>query len=218
MVRDLPHLMIAISYRTIASIVILCLVFAGACRGGGRSTARAVSASGPAGTAGAPRIASAAQTQRPAGPAGWNLEDARGYWSVEVLIFDGSQHQEEGLELVKAMRQQHIEAYVYRGAAASGVYVGAWPRESVRVREEGGSGPTNAAMLLPLWPRGKSPDGLEEQRPQVQVIESRVQVMEESLRAVLKDYRRVVRPDSKTGLPVVHHSRLVMIPRPSGGE
>ena len=73
----------------------------------------------------------------PEAPPQWNLQNAQGYWSVEIAMYkDHPQRKQAAVDAVKAAREQGIEAYYYHGQTASSVCVGAWPKDAVQSRIE----------------------------------------------------------------------------------
>ncbi len=78
----------------------------------------------------------ALEQKDPGGPPEWNLENAKGYWSLEIAAFTGTPDRKEAaVEAVKMARKEGIEAYYYHGDTISSVLVGAWPEAAVKRQE-----------------------------------------------------------------------------------
>jgi hypothetical protein len=63
----------------------------------------------------------------------WNLANAKGMFTIEVMAFDGPDHKSIAEETVTDLREKGgYEAYYYNTEAASVVCIGAWPRAAIK--------------------------------------------------------------------------------------
>lgn len=95
----------------------------------------------------------AVETPDPDAPPGWNLENANGYWSLQIAVFtDTPDRKQRAVEAVREARKQGIEAYYYHGPTSSSVCVGAWPQEAVKRQESSDArapDPNKKLLVLP---------------------------------------------------------------------
>jgi hypothetical protein len=72
----------------------------------------------------------------PPAPKEWDLKNNPGYWTLQIGIYrDSPQRKEFAVEAVREARAQGIEAYYQHGAVASGVFIGAWPKEAASISD-----------------------------------------------------------------------------------
>ena len=66
----------------------------------------------------------------------WNLENARGYWSLHVAVFYNTESMQArrtaAEEYCALLRSQGEDAYYHHGATRSSVYVGVYPENAVQ--------------------------------------------------------------------------------------
>jgi len=76
-------------------------------------------------------------TPDPSAPAEWDLQLAKGTWTVQVAAFSGNaQRKEASVEAVRELRKDGFQAYFYHGPNVSSVCVGVWPATAVTQRGE----------------------------------------------------------------------------------
>jgi hypothetical protein len=72
----------------------------------------------------------------PVAPPEWNLESARGAYSLQIAAYTGSPLRKQfAVDAVRAARAQGVEAYYYHGETTSSVTIGAFPETAVRSRQ-----------------------------------------------------------------------------------
>jgi hypothetical protein len=125
----------------------------------------------------------------PSSPAEWNLENARGAWTLQIAVYkDHPQRKQYAVDAVRNARAQGYEWYYYHGPTASSVCVGVWPAESVKADDEIRMTDPNAVPLIapgsvPVKEGIMTPDG----RP-IQVMRPKTQVLDESLAATIRAF------------------------------
>jgi hypothetical protein len=125
----------------------------------------------------------------PSSPPEWNLENAKGVWTVQIGVYkDHPQRKQYAVDVVRDFRKQGYEAYYYHGPTASSVCIGVWPAESVKADDEIRMTDPNAVPLiapgsLPVKEGITTPDG----RP-IQVMRTKTQVLDESLLATMRAF------------------------------
>jgi hypothetical protein len=131
----------------------------------------------------------ALDTADPTAPAEWNLENARGAYTLEIAAYtDPAHRKQDAVEVVKSARAQGYEAYYFHGPNASLVCIGAWPETAVNEPTEvRAQNPHEVVVVmpgsLPTPERMVTRDG----RP-VRVVATRYEVMEPKLLAAMKEF------------------------------
>lgn len=162
----------------------------------------------------------------PAAPPEWNLENARGYYTLQIAVYkDHPQRKEFAVAAVREARAAGHQAYFYHGPTASSVCIGVFPKDAVRTMEEVKlDNPNEVPMILPPGvnpPRETStlPDGKT-----VRFISPKFEVLDPALMELMKKFpthsvngveARVVKDKQGRTQQIVEPSRIVKVPRPS---
>jgi hypothetical protein len=129
----------------------------------------------------------------PNGPAEWNLANAKGYWTLQIAAYkDSPERKQYAVDAVRTAREQGVEAYYYHGESMSLVCVGTWPREAVRLADEGiraGDQGDIKVVLPPLTTDVKqAPQIRGEGGRKLHVEAGRNEVLDPSLKAMMEKY------------------------------
>ena len=65
------------------------------------------------------------------------LENARGYWTLQIAKFYGKGRKRSAVNMTKELRSKGIPAYVYHGPVISYVTIGAFPENAVKAGRKG---------------------------------------------------------------------------------
>jgi hypothetical protein len=173
----------------------------------------------------------------PTAPPEFNLENAKGFWSLAIAAYQGPERKEKAVESVKEARKMGVEAYYHHGPNVSEVCVGAWPEEAIRKQEfDGGQGIDQADRdrpLLVLGPGAEIPQPIKRQyanglidkdtgKP-LQLLEQKVEVVDPTMRAAMEKYPThsvngyddtVQARDPKTGKMVTIYKDSMIVPIP----
>ena len=173
----------------------------------------------------------------PASKPEWDLENAKGAYTVQVAVYKGSNERKQAaLEAVKQARAMGYPAYYYHGPTASSVCIGTWPKEAVKLlwlnsseREEINvkhlQNPNAVPVVVPGGTKvadgALTPDG----RP-ISVVQSQYEVLDPTLTEVLKQFPihslngaeewEVADPRTGQKRRVRYPSRVVKIPTKEG--
>lgn len=122
----------------------------------------------------------------PPAPAEWNLVNAKGYWSLQVGVYESDPRRKEvAVESVRDMRAHGIDAYFYHGPTASSVCIGTWPKDAVK-QEQAKPNP-DEPVLVSNRPVGNGDIRLRSGQ-KVQEVVPKVQILDPSLRAMMEKY------------------------------
>ena len=125
----------------------------------------------------------------PSSPAEWDLQNAKGHWSVQIAVYkDHPQRKQYAVDAVRTARSQGYEAYYFHGRSASSVCIGVWPASAAIVEDEIRMTDPNAVPLIapgsvPVREGIMTPDG----RP-IQVMKAKSQVLDETLLATMRAF------------------------------
>lgn len=160
----------------------------------------------------------------PSSPAEWNLENAKGQWTIQIAVYkDHPQRKQYAVDAVRTARSQGYEAYYYHGPTASSVCIGAWPASAVKADDEIRMTDPNAVPLIapgsvPVKEGIMTPDG----RP-IRVMRTQTQVLDESLLATMRAFpnhsvngvagQQVRDPNTGQVRTVMDRSLLVRVPQ-----
>lgn len=126
----------------------------------------------------------------PAGPPEWNLENANGYWTIQIAAYSGSPMRKQyAVDAVREARAQGIEAYYHHGSTTSSVCIGAWPEQAVRQSDEVRA--TNSTDPLFVLPPGFSDAPKEFTTPdgqRVQTVTTGAYIEDPTLLQTMKQY------------------------------
>ena len=173
----------------------------------------------------------------PTAPPEYNLENAKGFWSLQIAAYQGLGRKEAAIDAVKEARKMGVEAYYHHGPNVSAVCIGAWPEEAIRKQEfDGGQGIDQTDRdrpILVLGPGAEIPQPIKRQyanglidketgKP-LQLLEQKVEVVDPTMRAAMEKYPThsvngfddtVQARDPKTGkmVTIVKDSMIVPIP------
>ena len=159
----------------------------------------------------------------PQAPPEWNLVNAKGTWSLQIAAYkDSPLRKEAAVEAVREARKQGIEAYYYHGESVSSVCVGAWPEPAVRVHDAASSKVNPYDNILVASPGVGEVSGLAGRQENVKVINERVEVIDPTLLATMKQYpHHAVNGMQMTktveGKQTSDPSLLIRIPEPQQG-
>jgi hypothetical protein len=124
----------------------------------------------------------------------WDPEDPdKPFWSVQIAAYkDSPERKQYAVDVVRAAREQGIEAYYYHGETASIVCIGLWPRKAVRAQESD-RGETAASdqplMVLPFQLPEYMPDDVrDESGKRVKLMAPKTEILDPTLNATLKRY------------------------------
>ncbi|MCA9243203.1 MAG: hypothetical protein KDA32_04550 [Phycisphaerales bacterium] len=74
------------------------------------------------------------------GPKEWRLENAAGYWTLQVAVFFNVEQMRErryaAEEYCRLLREDGVEAYYHHGVVNSAVFVGTFPKDAIQTRQE----------------------------------------------------------------------------------
>jgi hypothetical protein len=159
----------------------------------------------------------------PSSPAEWNLENAKGHWTIQIAVYkDHPQRKQYAVDAVRTARGQGYEAYYYHGPTASSVCIGVWPATAAKTDEEIRMTDPNTVPLIapgsvPVREGIMTPDG----RP-IHVVRPKTEVLDESLAATLRAFpnhyvngatQQVRDPQTGQVRTVVEPSLLVRVPQ-----
>ena len=160
----------------------------------------------------------------------WNLENADGYWSLQIAAYkDSPGRKEAAVESVRAARAQSIPAYYYHGETTSSVCIGVWPRSAVREQAEETAvttDPTQDLLVLDQPLAGAEDYQIRNREGhRVKAVAPRIEPTDPSLLAAIEQYpthavngqtrtRQIDDPATGTPRVVEDPSFLVVIPRP----
>ncbi len=125
----------------------------------------------------------------PSAPPDWNLENAKGFYSVQIAVYkDHARRKQYAVDAVREARAAGYEAYFYHGPTASSVCIGVWPETAVKSEGEVRSTNPNEVPLIvpgsvPVKEGIMTPDG----RP-IRVVRPKTEVMDQSLAATMRAF------------------------------
>jgi hypothetical protein len=126
----------------------------------------------------------------PPAPSEWNLVNAKGYWSLQVAVYeDDPRRKEAAVDSVQEMRAHGIQAYYYHGPTASSVCIGLWPREAVQQEQPSRPANPNEPVLVSNRPmEGNGEVYLRSTGQRVQEITPQVKIVDPTLLAMMRQY------------------------------
>ncbi|MGA2229873.1 MAG: hypothetical protein ABSH22_03015 [Tepidisphaeraceae bacterium] len=128
----------------------------------------------------------------PSAPPEWDLRNAPGYWALQIAAYKGSPDRKRyAVDAVRQARAMGIQAYYYHGASISTVLIGSWPIGAVQAQDASvahSDNPNKPVLVLPApLPPGYKNDLVVDGKD-VKVMVPRVQVLDPSLIAAMKQY------------------------------
>lgn len=124
----------------------------------------------------------------PPAPPEWNLVNAKGYWSLQVAVYeDDPRRKQAAVDSVKDMRAHGIEAYYYHGDTASSVCIGTWPKEAVKQQTEQYNNP-DQPVLVSNSQLGEGDPYLRATGQKLQQMTPKVVITDSSLQAMMTRY------------------------------
>jgi hypothetical protein len=128
----------------------------------------------------------------PAAPPQWDLRNAPGYWALQIAAYKGSPDRKRyAVDAVRQARAMGIQAYYYHGPAISTVLIGSWARGAVQEQDSSvahSDNPSKSILVLPApLPPGYK-DEITVNGKAVKVMVPRVQVLDPTLLAAMKEY------------------------------
>lgn len=132
----------------------------------------------------------------PTAPPEWNLANSKGYWSLQIAVFQGiADRKEAAVEAVREARKMGVEAYYYHGQSVSSVCIGAFPENAVvKQQDDSARAIDPEAPLMVLGPGADVPDWMVRNMvdpktgKQVKVLEQRVEIADPALKKAMQDY------------------------------
>ena len=128
----------------------------------------------------------------PPAPKEWELSRNPGYWTLQIAIYrDSPRRKQAAVDAVRDARARGIEAYYQHGPAASGVFIGSWPKEAAHQNDA--STPTqdpNQPLLILSNPIAgiEDKDVYTQDGRKVKVVIATLEVSDPTLKSAMAQY------------------------------
>ncbi len=126
------------------------------------------------------------------GPPEWDIKNTPPdrYWSILIGEYrDNPERKKAAVEAVRVLREDKVEAYYLHNATTSGVCVGAWPREALKLEKDAAAQPDDPNTIIKVYniplPKNAITDYFDMEGKHYKVFAPKVEILDLSMRAAV---------------------------------